>query len=164
MVEQTTESTHPSVPVAEISAGLPSTWHRIWDSDVFYSFRASKVTMVAAFVTFMIFFLATFAPLVAPHSPFDVATIDLMDAELPPAWEAEGDQRFLLGTDNLGRDLWSTILYGTRISLVVGFFAVFLTGSFGLLVGLVSGYFGGKVDFFLMRLVDLVLSFPFILS
>ena len=76
---------------------------------------------------------------------------------------SDGQNVFILGTDHLGRDFLSRLIYGTRISLVVGFFAVFLTGSFGLLVGLVSGYFGGKVDFFLMRLVDLVLSFPFIL-
>ena len=163
MVEQTTESAHPSVPVTEISTGLPSTWHQIWDSDVFYSFRASKVTMVAAFVTFMIFFLATFAPLVAPHSPFDVATIDLMDAELPPAWEAEGDQRFLLGTDNLGRDLWSTILYGTRISLVVGFLSVIFGLVVGVSLGLISGYVGGFVDAFIMRVAEIQLSIPSIL-
>mgnify|MGYP002528138833 CR=1 FL=1 len=130
---------------------------------MFYSFRASKVTMVAAFVTALIFFLAIFAPLVAPHSPFDVATIDLMDAELPPAWEAEGDRRFLLGTDNLGRDLWSTILYGTRISLAVGFFSVIFGLVVGVSLGLISGYVGGFVDAFIMRVAEIQLSIPGIL-
>ena len=99
MAEQTVES-----PVLEIPVKRQSTLYRIWDSDICYSFRGSKVTMAAAVVTAMIFFMAIFAPWVAPHRPFDVATIDLMDAELPPAWEAEGDARFLLGTDNLGRE------------------------------------------------------------
>ena len=121
----------------------PSTFHRIWDSDICYSFRSSKVTMIAALVTAAIFFMAIFAPLVAPHQPFDVATIDLMDAELPPSWQAEGDSRFLLGTDNLGRDLWSTILYGTRISLTVGFLSVIFGLVIGVSLGLVSGYVGG---------------------
>ena len=138
----------------------PSFWHRVWDSDVFYSFRSSKVAMVAALATAIIIFLAIFAPLVAPHSPYDVATVDLMDAELPPAWDVEGDPRFLLGTDNLGRDLWSTILYGTRISLFVGFMSVIFGLVFGVGLGLVSGYLGGYVDAFIMRVAEVQLSIP----
>ena len=138
----------------------PSIWHRVWDSDVFYSFRSSKVAMVAALATAIIIFLAIFAPLVAPHSPYDVATVDLMDAELPPAWDVEGDPRFLLGTDNLGRDLWSTILYGTRISLFVGFMSVIFGLVFGVGLGLVSGYVGGYVDAFIMRVAEVQLSIP----
>jgi len=138
----------------------PSFWHRAWDSDVFYSFRSSKVAMVAALATAIIIILAIFAPLVAPHSPYDVATVDLMDAELPPAWDVEGDPRFLLGTDNLGRDLWSTILYGTRISLFVGFMSVIFGLVFGVGLGLVSGYVGGYVDAFIMRVAEVQLSIP----
>ena len=138
----------------------PSFWLRVWDSDVFYSFRSSKVAMVAALATAIIIFLAIFAPLVAPHSPYDVATVDLMDAELPPAWDVEGDSRFLLGTDNLGRDLWSTILYGTRISLFVGFMSVIFGLVFGVGLGLVSGYVGGYVDAFIMRVAEVQLSIP----
>ena len=138
----------------------PSIWHRVWDSDVFYSFRSSKVAMVAALATAIIIFLSIFAPLVAPHSPYDVATVDLMDAELPPAWDVEGDPRFLLGTDNLGRDLWSTILYGTRISLFVGFMSVIFGLVFGVGLGLVSGYVGGYVDAFIMRVAEVQLSIP----
>ena len=138
----------------------PSLWHRVWDSDVFYSFRSSKVAMVAALATAIIIFLSVFAPLVAPHSPYDVATVDLMDAELPPAWDVEGDPRFLLGTDNLGRDLWSTILYGTRISLFVGFMSVIFGLVFGVGLGLVSGYVGGYVDAFIMRVAEVQLSIP----
>jgi len=138
----------------------PSFWYRFWDSDVFFSFRSSNITMVAALATVIIIFLAIFAPLVAPHSPYDVATVDLMDAELPPAWNVDGDPRFILGTDNLGRDLWSTILYGTRISLFVGFMSVIFGLFFGVALGLVSGYVGGYVDAFIMRVAEVQLSIP----
>ena len=138
----------------------PSFWYRVWDSDVFFSFRSSNITMVAALATVVIIFLAIFAPLVAPHSPYDVATVDLMDAELPPAWNVDGDPRFILGTDNLGRDLWSTILYGTRISLFVGFMSVIFGLFFGVGLGLASGYVGGYVDAFIMRVAEVQLSIP----
>ena len=140
-----------------------STWHRIWDSDIFYSFRASPLTIVAAVVTALIFFMAIFAPWVAPHQPFDVATIDLMDAELPPVWEAEGNSRFLLGTDHLGRDLLSTIIFGTRISLIVGFLSVIFGLVLGVGLGLISGYVGGYIDAFIMRVAEIQLSIPGIL-
>jgi len=142
------------------AASSPSFWYRVWDSDVFFSFRSSNITMVAALATVVIIFLAIFAPLVAPHSPYDVATVDLMDAELPPAWNVGGDPRFILGTDNLGRDLWSTILYGTRISLFVGFMSVIFGLFFGVGLGLVSGYMGGYVDAFIMRVAEVQLSIP----
>ncbi|MDP6690540.1 MAG: ABC transporter permease [Alphaproteobacteria bacterium] len=159
MAEQATAGPGPN----ERPAPPQTTLQRIWDSDVFYSFRSSKVTMVAAAVTAVIFFMAIFAPWVAPHQPFDVATVDLMDAELPPSWEAEGDPRFLIGTDNLGRDLWSTILYGTRISLTVGFLSVIFGLLVGVGLGLVSGYVGGYVDAFIMRVAEIQLSIPGIL-
>ena len=102
---------------------------------------------------------ALFAPLIAPMDP----QAQLLSRNLkPPLW-SDGDSIFLLGTDHLGRDFLSRLIYGARISLMVGFFAVLLTGCFGLFVGLAAGYFGGKVDFLLMRFVDLALSFPFIL-
>ncbi len=159
MAEQTAES----LPLTESPTRTQSTFYRIWDSDVCYSFRSSKVTIVAAVVTAVIFFLAIFAPWVAPHRPFDVATIDLMDAELPPSWEQEGDSRFLIGTDNLGRDLLSTILYGTRISLIVGFLSVIFGLVVGVTLGLMSGYMGGYVDAFIMRVAEIQLSIPGIL-
>jgi peptide/nickel transport system permease protein len=159
MAEQVAES----LGATESPARTRSTFYRIWDSDVCYSFRSSKVTIVAAVVTAVIFFLAIFAPWVAPHQPFDVATIDLMDAELPPSWEQEGDPRFLIGTDNLGRDLLSTILYGTRISLIVGFLSVIFGLVVGVALGLMSGYMGGYVDAFIMRVAEIQLSIPGIL-
>ena len=104
-----------------------------------------------------------FAPWVAPHDPFDLASIDLLDASLPPVWMADGDPRFLLGTDDQGRDVWSTILFGARISLVVGFASVIFSLVLGVGLGLVSGYVGGRLDAFIMRVADVQLSFPAIL-
>jgi peptide/nickel transport system permease protein len=133
------------------------------DSDLFYSFRKSRVTVVATLVTLAIVLAAALAPWIAPHNPFDVATLSLLDSELPPAWTEGGDPRFLLGTDNQGRDVLSAILYGSRISLAVGFVSVALAMVAGVAVGLISGYFGGLIDAVFMRIADVMLSFPTIL-
>jgi len=133
------------------------------DSDLFYSFRNSRVTVIAAAVTLAMILGAAFAPWIAPHDPFDVATLSLLDSELPPAWAEDGDPRFLLGTDNQGRDVLSAILYGSRISLAVGFVSVALAMFIGVVVGLISGYFRGTVDAVFMRVADVMLSFPTIL-
>jgi peptide/nickel transport system permease protein len=106
---------------------------------------------------------AALAPWIAPHNPFDVATLSLLDSELPPAWAEGGDPRFLLGTDNQGRDVFSAILYGSRISLAVGFVSVAAAMAAGVAVGLISGYFGGLIDAIFMRIADVMLSFPTIL-
>jgi peptide/nickel transport system permease protein len=97
--------------------------------------------------------------LIAPYNPYDPTIIDIMDSEIPPIWQEGGDSRFLLGTDAQGRDLFSTILYGTRISLIIGISAVLLQAFLGISLGLVAGYFGGRIDSFLMRLADIQLSF-----
>lgn len=146
----------------------PSLLYRIWDHELCYSFRNSHLTVGAAVVTLVLIFAAVFADVIAPHNPFDTASIDLMDSELPPVWvESDfrdaGDTRFLLGTDNLGRDIYSTILYGMRISLLVGFASVILSAVIGITAGLVAGYVGGKVDAVIMRIADIQLSFPTIL-
>ncbi|MCZ0811631.1 MAG: ABC transporter permease [Pseudomonadota bacterium] len=135
----------------------------ILKSDIFYRFRTSYVTVAAAIVTLCIVMAALLAPWIAPHDPFDVSTLSLWDSELPPVWMEGGDPRFLLGTDNQGRDVLSAILYGSRISLAVGFVSVALAMVIGIVVGLVSGYFGGMVDAFFMRIADVMLSFPTIL-
>ncbi|WP_372921438.1 ABC transporter permease [Roseovarius sp.] len=132
-------------------------------SDIYYRFRSSKITIAAFLVTLIIVMAAILAPWIAPHDPFDVSTLSLWDSELPPAWTEDGDPRFLLGTDNQGRDVLSAILYGSRISLAVGFVSVALAMVIGIIVGLVSGYFGGAVDAFFMRIADVMLSFPTIL-
>lgn len=146
-----------------MSADSPSRLAALLDSDLVYSFRKSKVTVVATLVTMAIILAAVLAPWIAPHDPFDVATLSLWDSELPPVWSEGGDQRFLLGTDNQGRDVLSAILYGSRISLAVGFVSVVLAMVVGVAVGLVSGYFGGLVDAAFMRIADVMLSFPTIL-
>ena len=136
---------------------------RAADSDLWYSFIRSPITVVSALLTMMIFLAALLAGLVAPHDPFDLASISIMDASLPPAWMEEGDARFILGTDDQGRDILSTIIYGSRISLMVGFASVIFSMVLGIALGLISGYVGGRLDAFIMRVADIQLSFPAIL-
>jgi len=137
---------------------------RALDSDLMASFLSQKLTMLAALITLVLVLAALLAPLVAPHSPFDLSTISIIDANLPPAWRDDGDSRFLLGTDNQGRDILSTILYGMRISIGVGVLSVLLALLLGVTLGLVAGYFGGRVDSFIMRIADVQLTFPAILT
>ncbi len=136
---------------------------RALDSDIFFSFRQSKIVMAAAVVTLIYFSMALFAPWIAPHNPFDLASLDLMDGLTPPAWEEDGVPQFLLGTDDQGRDLLSTIMYGSRISLAVGFASVAFAAILGITLGLISGYFGGFIDTVIMRIADIQLTFPSIL-
>lgn len=134
-------------------------WQRFRQSDLVYYFLKDKVAMIC-FVIFVLYVvLATLAPWLAPHNPYDPSTYDIMDAEMPPSWMEEGDANFLLGTDNQGRDILSTILYGSRVSLIIGLCAVALQLAFGVVIGLVAGYAGGRVDNLLMRMADIQLSF-----
>jgi peptide/nickel transport system permease protein len=133
------------------------------DSDVGYSFRTSPVAIGAAVIAFVCIFCAVFAQWVAPHNPFDIATLVLSDAQLPPAWLPHGSSKYLLGTDDQGRDILSVLMYGARVSLVVGVVSVLLSVIIGVALGLLAGYVGGWVDAFLMRLCDVMLSFPAIL-
>jgi peptide/nickel transport system permease protein len=136
---------------------------RFRDSDIGYSFRTSPVAMAAAAVALICIFCALFAGWVAPHNPFDLRTLELGDARLPPAWSAEGSGKYLLGTDDQGRDILSALMYGARISLAVGFASVLLSVVFGVGLGLLAGFYGGWMDAALMRLCDVMLSFPAIL-
>ncbi|HIF9151128.1 TPA: ABC transporter permease [Photobacterium damselae] len=137
----------------------PSRWQRFKQSDFLYFFRKDKVAMVS-FAIFMAFAtMAVFAPFIAPTNPYDLSSIDIMDAELPPSWMDEGVERFTLGTDDQGRDIFSTILYGSRLSLTIGLLAVGLQLILGVIIGLSAGYFGGRIDNFLMRIADVQLSF-----
>jgi peptide/nickel transport system permease protein len=145
------------------AAKLPGALARWWDSDVAYSFRHSPVAIVAALVAFVLIFAAVFAQWVAPHNPFDLATINLMDASLPPVWQEGANPKFWLGTDDQGRDVYSAILFGMRVSLLIGIASVILSIILGVGLGLLSGYVGGKVDAFIMRVCDVMLSFPAIL-
>jgi len=133
------------------------------DSDIGYSFRTSPVAIVAASIAFICAFCAAFAGWVAPHNPFDLTTLVLSDARLPPAWQAEGSMKYPLGTDDQGRDILSALMYGARISLVVGAVSVLLSMLIGVGLGLLAGFKGGWIDGLLMRLCDVMLSFPAIL-
>lgn len=141
----------------------PSLAARFLDSDLWWGFKRSPAVIVAAAVTTLIIFASLFAPLVAPYDPFDIASINLLDSLKPPAWVDGGGADHLLGTDDQGRDVFSTILYGSRISLLVGFLSVLMAMIIGVVVGLVAGYTGGWVDAVLMRIADIQLSFPAIL-
>ncbi len=136
---------------------------RAADSDLWYSFVRSPVTIVSTIVTILFFVSAIFANWIAPHNPFDLASISIMDASLPPAWMEGSDPRFWLGTDDQGRDIFSTIIFGARISLFVGFASVIFSMILGISLGLISGYVGGRLDAFIMRVADIQLSFPAIL-
>jgi peptide/nickel transport system permease protein len=145
------------------AAHIQDIFHRFSDSDIWYSFKKSKVTVVAACITALIVLSAFAAPWIAPHNPFDPASLDLMDASTPPVWYEDGTTKFLLGTDDQGRDIFSTILYGSRISIFVGFASILLAMVIGITLGLISGYIGGAVETFIMRIADVQISFPAIL-
>ena len=133
------------------------------DSDVGYSLRNSPVAMAAAVVAFVCLFCAVFAGWVAPQDPFDLATLELADARQPPSWLEGGSPKYWLGTDDQGRDILSAVIHGARISLIVGLTSVALSLLIGVVLGLVAGFFGGWLDSFLMRVCDVMLSFPPIL-
>ena len=150
-------------PQRDRTLGRMTTMMRLLKSDIAYSFVRSPVTVISALITLVYFAAAIFAPLVAPHTPFIPESLDLMDAFTPPVWSEDGVEAFALGTDDQGRDILSTIIYGSRISLLVGFGAVALAIVIGVLLGVISGYVGGVVDSFIMRLADIQLTVPGIL-
>jgi len=136
---------------------------RAWDSDVAWSFRHSPIAVVSAGVLLVLLVAALFCPWLAPSNPFDLASLNLMDSFKPPAWVTEGGWDHVLGTDDQGRDVLSGIMYGTRISFVVGVCAVAFAVTLGITLGLIAGYAGGTTDAVLMRVADVQLSFPAIL-
>ena len=140
-----------------------SRWQRFLDNDIVYSFFTTPGAMIAASITLIAITAAFAAPLIAPYNPFDPAQISLWDGKLPPAWTDGGSSAYLLGTDNQGRDMLSTILYGGRISILVGIAAVFLGMLLGVTLGVISGYFGGLTDTIIMRIADVQLTIPGIL-
>src|SRR5262245_13631420 len=135
----------------------------ILESDVVHSFRRSAVTVAATILFFVILCAAACAPWIVPQDPFDLSQLNLLDSHAPPAWMQGGDSRFLLGTDDQGRDVLSSILYGSRISLAVGILSVALAAALGVVLGLIAGYAGGAIDSAIMRIADVQLTFPAIL-
>ncbi|GAB5374664.1 MAG: ABC transporter permease [Acuticoccus sp.] len=144
-------------------ARLRAAFVRAGKHDVWLSFRSKPLVIVAAVVAFALIASALSASLIAPHNPYDIASVNLLYAELPPMWVDGGDPAFPLGTDIQGRDMLSTILYGSRTSILVGAAAVALALLIGVATGLVAGYAGGHVDAILMRIADIQLTFPAIL-
>jgi len=146
-----------------VEAPLPGAFRRFLDGDIYYSFKRSPLVIVAAIIVLVYVVAALFAPWVAPHNPFDLKTLNLLDAFTPPAWTERGNRTYFLGTDDQGRDLISAIIFGSRMSLVIGLMATLLAMLVGVTLGLISGYVGGKLDAFIMRVADVQLSFPAIL-
>jgi peptide/nickel transport system permease protein len=138
---------------------MPSALTRFRESFFVYSFLRDPIA-IGSFTVLVVLVLAGFlAPMLAPTNPYDTATIDVLDAEIPPVWVEGGDEQFPLGTDAQGRDMLSTILYGTRVSVIIGLGAVALQAVIGIMIGLYAGYAGGKFDAILMRIADVQLSF-----
>ena len=147
-------------------AGRPTVAARVrgaWDGDVAWSFRHSPVAVVSAIVLAVCVVAAVFAPWLAPTNPYDLTTLNLLDALAPPVWQTGGKTGYWLGTDDQGRDVLSTIMFGARVSLMVGLASVALAVVVGVALGLVAGYVGGRADAVIMRIADVQLSFPAIL-
>ena len=164
-VASTSSSSPTGAAVAPNAAAnpAPGALARFLDSDIGFSFRTSPMAIGAALVALVCIGCALLAPWIAPFNPFDLASLDLMDARLPPAWAEAGQAKYLLGTDDQGRDMLSAIMYGARISLFVGLASVVLSVVVGVGLGLLSGFVGGRTDAFIMRVCDVMLSFPSIL-
>ncbi|PPR49999.1 MAG: Dipeptide transport system permease protein DppC [Alphaproteobacteria bacterium MarineAlpha5_Bin10] len=137
--------------------------NKIIDNDIGYSFMKSKIAITSSIIFFIILFCSAFAELVAPYNPFDPASISLLDAFIPPVWTDGGDPNFLLGTDQQGRDMLSTMIYGSRISLIVGFASILFAMFLGTFLGVTSGFFGGRYEIIVMRFTDVQLTIPSIL-
>jgi peptide/nickel transport system permease protein len=150
---------------AEQTAAVASGWFaRMRDSDVWHSFTTNWIAMAAAALTFLLVFSALFAPWIAPNTPLNLESLNLMDGSKPPMWHPDGEAKFPLGTDDQGRCVFSSILYGLRISLIVGLLGTLLAALLGIALGLIAGYVGGKADAIIMRIADVQLTFPAILT
>lgn len=153
------ESTTSQAPRPTMRARLS----KMREHDVWYSFRSHPSAIFAAALLAFVAITAFLAPLITPQNPYDLAALELWNSEIPPIWEAGGQWPYILGTDTQGRDILSAVLYGSRISLIIGFASVLLALTVGLALGLMAGYFGGWIDNVIMRIGDVLLSMPFIL-
>lgn len=142
---------------------VPSRFALFLDSDLWWSFKSHKAAVGAAIVLIFVIVTALLAPLLSPQNPYDLAALELWNAELPPIWMKGGQMPYLLGTDVQGRDILSGILYGTRISIFIGIASVAVSLAVGIFFGLLAGYYGKWVDNILMRIGDVLLSIPIIL-
>jgi peptide/nickel transport system permease protein len=142
---------------------IKKTFNKIYDTDIGYSFFNSKIAIISSSIFFIIFLCSFFAGLVAPYNPFDPASVSLMNAFTPPVWSAGGSASFFLGTDQQGRDMFSTMIYGSRISLIVGFASIIFAMILGVFLGVTAGYIGGRYEIIVMRITDIQLTIPTIL-
>ena len=133
---------------------------RFLDSELFYKFRHSPTAIAGAAIVLLVILIAVVGPQFTVQNPYNMAELDLGDAYKPPFWLEGGDPKFLLGTDQQGRDMVSAMVYGSRVSLVIGLLGTLMASGIGIVLGLISGYFGGKVDALIMRFADVQLSFP----
>jgi len=140
-----------------------STWQRFKNSYLFYNFKQDPIAISSFCALAVLVVISVLAPVVAPYNTYDTATIDILDAETPPSWMENGNETFLLGTDIQGRDLLSTMIFGLRVSLLIGVGAVLFQSLLGIVVGLLAGYVGGKLDAFLMRIADIQFSIPYLI-
>ena len=139
------------------------TWQRFKASYLLFSFKQDKTAIFSLVVLIALLVTGLLAPVFSPYDPYDPTNIDIMNSEMPPSWTEDGEAAFLLGTDIQGRDLLSTMIYGLRLSILIGCGAVVLQGFLGVVVGLLAGYLGGKIDAVLMRIADIQLSFPYLM-
>ena len=138
-------------------------WSRFKKSYLLYSFKHDPIAILSFIVLSVLVVISLLATVVAPYNTYDTSTFDIMDAETPPSWMEEGNKDFILGTDIQGRCLLSTMIYGLRVSLIIGCGAVLVQAFIGILMGLFSGYFGGKIDSFLMRITDIQFAIPYLI-
>ncbi len=150
-----------------MSADSRSYWRkfqvRLGDSDLGRNFRSARSAQIGATILIIIISAALLAPIISPQNPYDLTVINILDAYKPPFFIEGGEAQFILGSDEQGRDVFSAVVYGLRVSIFVGVMGVFISAIIGVTLGIVGGYFGGTVDNLIMRLADIELSFPSIL-
>ncbi|MBZ2174779.1 ABC transporter permease [Schnuerera sp. xch1] len=137
-----------------------SKWKLFLKSEFFYNYKRSVLAIIGSIIIISVILIAIFGPLFTIQDPYNMSEIELNNAYTPPAWIEGGESTFILGTDQQGRDMFSAIVYGSRVSLVIGIVSTLLSSVLGIALGIISGYFGGKVDALIMRIADVMLSFP----
>ncbi|MCZ8374440.1 MAG: ABC transporter permease [Beijerinckiaceae bacterium] len=148
-----------------ISATLrPSRLRRFFASEFFHNYKRNLSAVLGSLIVFLFLAMVTAGPFIVSQNPYDVAQLDLMAAFKPPVWLEGGSSEFWLGTDGQGRDVLASIVYGSRISLVIGLVAMGGACLLGTTLGLIAGFYGGRLDAFIMRIADIQLSFPSVLT
>lgn len=137
-----------------------SRWKAFQESEFMYNFKKSPTAIIGFIIVVAVLLIAILGPYFVVQNPYNLAEIELSNAYKAPAWSDGGEMRFFLGTDQQGRDMLSAIVYGSRVSLIIGILGTLFSSAIGISLGLIAGYFGGKIDAFIMRIADIQLSFP----